>query len=153
MNHFLMQSEGSVSAESYLEVYPFRQTDAGRAQSLRPKQINDSAVRALALVCGLAYDEAYDLLASAGRKSHRHFDFTHWVESASRYGYLFSWHHFPAIKGRRRINPITFCQRYNKGRWVIKTTKHVAAVIDGVLHDEFLMRPNRCIYGAWKVER
>ena len=127
--------------------YPFAPTDAGRAQSRRAKQRNDCTVRALATVQGLGYDEAYDLLAGAGRKCGRGFhlvDFLtgqEWTEKLS----------FPAQAGRPRMNLATFCQEYPQGRYICRVAKHVIAVIDGVVYDEQPSDPARCVYTAWRI--
>jgi hypothetical protein len=36
---------------------------------------------------------------------------------------------------------------------IIKTAKHVSAVIDGTIHDTFRPDPFRCVYGAWQLTR
>lgn len=133
--------------------YPFIRTDAGRAQSKRPKQFNDCSVRALALVCNLSYDEAYAMLAKAGRKSCKRFDIADWAAVASVHGHRFVWHPFPAVRGERRMTPISFCEQHPTGRWIVRVSRQVAAVIDGVLYDDAPMRSDRCIYGAWKLVR
>lgn len=127
--------------------YPTILTDAGRAQSKRPRQKNDCTVRAIALARNLPYDEAYELLALAGRKCAKGFVLKTWLKEQS-WATMIS---FPAIKGQRRMNPATFVQNYPTGRYICKTAKHVFAVIDGVVYDEGENRPDRCIYTAWKL--
>ncbi len=127
--------------------YPYHPTDAGRAASRRPRQRDDCTVRALALARGLSYDIAYDMLTEAGRKCARRFDMATWLNSQD-------WAHkisFPAIKGERRMNPATFCTRFQRGIYICRVAKHVFTIIDGVLHDNFPVRPDRCIYTAWEV--
>ena len=131
--------------------YPFKYSDAGRSGSRRPKQSNDCTVRALAIVCGIEYDQAYDLIAAAGRKSGKGFYFREFIDSKKANGFMFTWMSFPAIKGETRMNPVKFCQRYTNGRYIIKTARNVAAVIDGVLYDVAPERSDRCVYGAWNI--
>lgn len=125
----------------------FRATDAGRSESQRPRQRNDCTVRALALAKGISYDDAYDLLATGGRKCARGFHFGAWAKSQPD----LKWRAFPAVKGETRMNPAKFCEQYSTGRWIIRTAKHVCAVVDGVVLDTDSPRPDRCIYGAWQV--
>ena len=50
---------------------PFRLNDGGRQHSKRPRRRNDCTVRAIAIVCALSYDSAYELLKANGRKCSR----------------------------------------------------------------------------------
>lgn len=131
----------------------FFKTDAGRALSKRPNSKNDCTVRAVALVWGLSFDNAYELLALSGRVPHKRFDFKTWAEGVNKqHGTTFQWLSFPAEKGKRRMTPAEFCQSHETGSYILRTAKHVFAVIDGVVLDE---QPNaeRCVYGAWKLLR
>ena len=47
--------------------------------------------------------------------------------------------------------PGDFCKIFPRGRWIIKTAKHVSAVVDGTIHDTFRPDPFRCAYGAWQL--
>lgn len=141
-----IRCEGGVQ-ERFLLEYPFRFHDGGRLSSRRPKQSNDCTVRALAIARELPYDEAYDTLAAAGRKCARGFHFAPW---ATRQPY-FRKHAFQAVKGQSRMNVAKFCETHPQGRWVVRTAKHVLAVVDGVAHDIFESDPNRCVYTAWEV--
>lgn len=142
-----MTPEGT--SQSWSLSYSLQETDAGRSLSKRPKQSNDCTVRALALARSLPYDAAYDLLAAVGRKSWRGFALDEWLKSQSWATKMA----FPAIKGQRRMNPATFCQQFPKGIFICRVAKHVFTVIDGVVHDTFASRPDRCIYTAWRIER
>lgn len=142
---------GSREGEVYRHVAPFRLSDGGRADSRRPKQVNDCTVRALAHVSGRPYDECYDTLAAAGRKSGRGFGFRNWATEAEFHGLRFAWRSFPAVKGSPRVNPVTFALRHPKGRFVLRLSKHVMACVDGVLLDSFQVRADRCVYGALEV--
>jgi hypothetical protein len=126
------------------EAASFRKDDAGRAQSRRSRQKNDCTVRAFALATGCIYDEAYDLIAAAGRQCGRGFHFRKFIEQQG-----FVWIAFPAVKGERRMNPYRFAAEHPQGRFILKTAKHVFAVIDGVIHDDAPPRRDRCVYGAW----
>lgn len=146
MSGFSMTAEGK--HQSWSLGYPFRETDAGRSGSKRPKQSNDCSVRALALARKLPYDETYDLLATLGRKSwsgfalHKWLDHQPWATKIS----------FPAVKGQPRMNPARFCAQFPKGIFICRVAKHVFTVIDGIVHDTFASRPNRCIYTAWEIK-
>lgn len=128
--------------------YPAVIYDGGRALSKRPKQKNDCTVRALAIARGLAYDEAYDILAEAGRKCTRGFNMPNWLNKQPWATKM----PFQATKGERRMNPASFCKMYQTGRYICRVSKHVFAVIDGEVYDAFENNPTRCIYTAWKID-
>lgn len=127
--------------------YPFVQTDAGRSNSRRPHQKEDCSVRAYAHVLDLPYDEAYDIMLAAGRKSHGRFDIRRVLDGDPR----FRWISFPAVPGQPRMNPGEFSRRFPQGRFILRTAKHYHAVIDGVHHDMRPIAERRCVYGAWQV--
>jgi hypothetical protein len=132
--------------------YPFIEDDGGRSESQRPRQKEDCTVRALAVITGWTYDQVYDLLKKNGRRSHSRFHLGPWLKSN---GYRLSeWAimplTFPAVKGERRMNPVTFISQNPHGRWIVKTATHVFAIVDGVAHDLHPERDDRCIYKAWR---
>lgn len=130
----------------------FIATDAGRLLSRRPRQRNDCTVRALVSACGVPYDDAYDLLSEAGRKSGKGFEFRSWADrSGSCGGFRFVWIPFQAVRGERRMDPARFAVSHPHGRYVLKTAKHVIACVDGKVHDEERPRAGRCVYGAWEL--
>jgi len=136
-----------LNLQSAHPAYPFVATDAGRSSSRRPQQKNDCTVRAIALAKSMSYDDAYDLLSDAGRKSGCRFEFSKWIASQP-WATKFS---FPAVKGQRRMNPATFCRQHSVGTFIVKTAKHVFVVKDGVAYDEMpAERGDRCIYSAWE---
>lgn len=135
------------NGQKFVWLVYFRRTDAGRSESHRPKQQNDCTVRAVALAFDMPYDAAYDLLATAGRKSWRGFHFRQWAEQQPN----LRWRAFPAVKGETRMNPAKFCIQFPAGRWIARTAKHVFTIVDGVVLDTFSPDPARCIYGAWEV--
>ncbi len=132
----------------YALSYPFTFNDAGRASSKRPKQRDDCTVRTLAIALRFKYDEAYDLLAGAGRKCSRGFRLSDWLNTQPFARKM----PFPAVKGERRMNPHRFCRDYPTGTFICKVAKHVFAVVDGVVHDTFENPPDRCIYTAWEIK-
>ena len=57
------------------------------------------------------------------------------LEGALLNEYRFKWTAFPAVKGYLRMYPGDFCRIFPRGRWIIKTARHVSAVVDGTIHD------------------
>jgi hypothetical protein len=125
--------------------------DAGRTQSKRSRQKNDCTVRALAVVTAKPYDGIYDLLAEAGRKCSRGFNFVDWLgKTGSIFGYRYQWKAFQAVKGQRRMNPYSFLTLHPHGRFILRTAKHVFAVVNGVIRDTHKPLQDRCVYGCWE---
>lgn len=129
--------------------YVWQPSDAGRSASRRPRQTNDCTVRALATVMGSSYDEAYEELKRAGRKCRSGFRLSDWL-GAQAWATKIA---FPAVKGQKRMNPSSFVKTFPAGRYIVKVSHHVFACIDGIVHDETVVSPDRCIYTAWKVTR
>lgn len=129
--------------------YPWIHTDGGRSGSRRPRQKQDCTVRAIAIALVVPYDVAYDMIKDAGRKASRRFRLSDWLDTREWAARI----PFPAIKGERRMNPAVFVERFPTGTFICKVARHVFAVIDGVVFDEFENRPDRCIYTAWRISR
>ena len=125
----------------------WNQNDAGRSTSLRPKQSLDCVIRAIALASQKPYDEVYDLMASAGRKSGRSTPKKVWKEVIHPMGLHYS---FPAEKGLPRTTLADFAATFNSGRWVVQLAGHLTAVVNGEVLDTECPRSNACVYGAWK---
>lgn len=142
-------------------MYKFIKSDGGKSEykhtGLKFKYLNgDCGPRALAIATGCTYEEAViELRESAGlTNSGTHFNgFVHSLEWEDRdfHGYRFEWIPFKAVKGQKRMNPVDFCNQYSTGSYICRTARHVFAVVDGILYDTWEQRPDRCIYGAWKV--
>lgn len=140
--------------------YAFAASDGGRALSKRPGQKNDCTVRALAIATETPYDVVYEKLREDGRPCGGGFNLRRWIACQCDpaigdpewvFGHRLVWRSFPAVKNRPRMNPRQFTHEFPKGRFIVRTAKHVAAVVDGIYIDEQPERPDRCIYGAWEV--
>jgi hypothetical protein len=131
--------------------------DCGKSLSKRPKQNNDCTVIALAISCHLQYDVAYDYLERAGRKCSKGFRFKNYLKDTviNTYDcdYSFHWQPFQAVKGEKRMNPVSFIEKFPKGTYIVKTAKHVFVIMDGIGLGSWQERDDRCIYGAWEVKR
>lgn len=114
----------------------FAFNDGGRAKSSRPKQRNDCTVRSFAVLMGFTYDYAFETLKAAGRKNNGNFDLEKWLRKGPFKA------DFKCQKQARLIAPkrwkriSDFLAEHPEGRYIISTARHVAAVIDGVMHDD-----------------
>lgn len=134
----------------------FKYSDGGRSKSRRPRQSNDCTMVALAIACELPYDAVYDYLKEEGRKCWSGFRFGDWVKllkwnEQDFFGYDLNWFALPAKKGELRVSPDKFCEMYPKGTYILRVSRHVIAVKDGVYYDHTNWG-HRCVYGAWKIE-
>jgi hypothetical protein len=133
----------------------FRFTDGGRSQSKRPREKRDCTVRALALVCEVSYDEAYEFLAAHGRRPNEGFEY--WNRFLDRQAVIFgrriTKHSFPALKNRKRMRPDRFLAEYPKGRFILTFSDHVAPVLDGVLWDEVADYLDKVVYTAYEFTK
>ena len=138
-----------------VQAYMYRTAlhDAGRAGSFRPRQKNDCTVRAVALATQIGYDEAYELLAAAGRKCSKGFAFKPWADQAAINGYRFEWQGVRKQRGRPRLGLALFCQLYPTGTYIVLVKRHVLTVIDGVCHDCFISDAQQPVQGFWRVIR
>lgn len=128
------------------KIYTFN--DGGRSESKRPKQKNDCVVRAISIALGQGYDFTYNQLTTRGRLCSRSTPKKIWQPflDLRRDMVKFS---FPAKAGVPRVNLYDFCESFPDGRFVVQMAKHLTAVVDGVVQDDFEPRFNKCVYAAW----
>lgn len=127
--------------------------DAGRAASKRSRQKNDCTVRAIATATRITYDEAYELLAKAGRVCSKGFAFAPWADKAVVNDHRFIWQRLRKQRGKARVNIAVFCKQYGQGTYIIRVRRHVLTVIDGICHDCFISDGLRAVEGFWRVVR
>lgn len=140
-------------------------TDSGRAISTHPFENNDCSVRAISNTTGLSYDEAWDELAGAGRMP---LDGFFWEDWARKEGYINApwtgkphWVYrrvsLPAVKGHARIRARDIPKLFPKGAWVMTSTEHVEAWINGRHHDSETalrtLKRDRIVFQAWECRR
>ena len=125
--------------------------DGGRAKSKRPRQKNDCVVRAISLALDQGYDFIYESLSSSGRRCSRSTPKKVWQPflDLNKDMVKFS---FPAKAGVPRVNLHDFCESFPDGRFVVQMAKHLTAVVDGVVQDDFEPRFNMCVYAAWGLK-
>jgi|TARA_Y100000310_G_C20659556_1_gene803934 hypothetical protein len=141
--------------------------DGGRAAAGYKGETNDCACRAIAIATGMPYQKVYDEL-TARTKSWR-------INSNSKFAYYAK----PSTDTARTSMPKIVAKEYLKelgwtwiptmfiglgckvhlrkdelpaGRLLVHVSKHITAVIDGVLHDAYdcSREGTRCVYGYWK---
>lgn len=144
---------------------PWKQNDGGRKAAGFPKPApGDCAVRAIAIASELPYKEVYDALHAGGKterlpragrgcrlRSHpREGVKTHlvWFKRYMR-SLGFEWTATMGIGTGCRVHLRE--GELPAGRLVVAVSKHLCAVIDGVIHDTHdpSRNGNRCVYGYW----
>jgi hypothetical protein len=133
---------------------PFMFNDGGRAESGRRGEAGDCVTRALAIATGVDYDEVYRDLArgmakrgkprSARNGVHRSV-YRPWLEAHG-----FEWRPTMAI-GSGCTTHVHPDELPTIGRFVLRLTHHLSALVDGVVLDTFdpSRDGTRCVYGLW----
>ena len=127
------------------EAMGYHYNDGGREASGRKGSASDCVCRAIAIAMERPYDEVYRELAQAnkaagGKRTAREGLMRDVYEAyLNQYGWV--WHSTPKCEGRKA--------RYIDlpvGRVIARMSRHVAAVIDGEVHDTWDSR-HRAVYG------
>lgn len=133
--------------------------DGGRKTAGYKGSAGDCAVRAIAIVSGIPYKMVYDeinILAKSEKMTKRHKK-----QSSARNGvhiktikrYLdskgFIW--IPTMFIGSGCTVHVKAAELPKGKIILNLSKHITAVIDGVIHDTYDCSRNetRCVYGYW----
>lgn len=136
--------------------------DGGRTAAGFRGEAGDCVTRAVAIVTGTAYQQVYDAVNAAGRTER--LGSRHRTRSNARTGVnkpttrqLFAelgwlWTPTMSIGSGCRVH-LRVDELPTTGALVVSVTKHVAAVIDGVLHDthDCSRDGTRCVYGYWRA--
>lgn len=120
-------------------------------------ETNDCAVKAVALVANVSYAQAHEALKQRGRKARRGaytHDIIKAVRAAGKEVILVDQRsiiaHYPSphcnvLKGLTTHHPRRFNKVWPKGRYLMFVARHVAAVIDGELHDWTVNKAKRVV--------
>ena len=153
-------ASGSLSKRSQIIEHSFFKTDGGRAAAGFKGSTGDCVTRALAIAEDMPYKEAYDLInaysknekASKRRRK----------KSSSRTGVYrvtfdrvmadLGWEWTPTMKVGSGCTVHVNKDELPSGRLILRLSRHMAAFIDGELHDSHDCSRNgkRCVYGYWK---
>lgn len=140
--------------------------DGGREAAGYKGKAGDCVTRAIAIAMGRPYQEIYDILANgtANQRASKHTSkrgktarngintgrkwFKDWMASMG-------WTWTPTMGIGTGCQIHLKAEELPKGRLIVSVSKHLTAVIDGVIHDTFDPSRNgtRCVYGYYKKER
>jgi hypothetical protein len=148
------------------EAMPFVQDDGGRATAGFKGTTGDCVVRAIAIATGKPYGEVYDALNELAKrerprpKDHpkgkrRRSSSRTGVHRATYEKYLLGlgWTWVPTMQVGAGCTVHLHPAELPSGRLVVSLSRHVAAVIDGVLHDTYDCSRDgtRCVYGYYRA--
>ncbi len=126
----------------------YQYNDGGRADAGFKGETGDCVVRAIAIAAGLEYKDVYRAITKISGESprsgvHRRY-VNRFLESVG-----FVWKPTMGIGTGCTVH---LCAgELPRGRLVVRVSKHVVAVVDGVVHDNHDSRRDgtRCVYGYW----
>jgi hypothetical protein len=138
----------------------FRFHDGGRTAAGYRGKTGDCVVRSIAIATGLPYQQIYDLVNRASvrertgtRKRGKSNARTGVYKSTiKRVMNSFGWVWTPTMQIGSGCTVHLRPGELPPGRLVVSVSKHLTAVIDGVIHDthDCSRRGTRCVYGYWQ---
>lgn len=126
----------------------FKYNDGGRSKYFRASGVGDCCVRAGAIASGCDYKEVYDLAKKISGESPRNGmskkDSKKLMEALGG-----KWHTAMTIGSGCKVH--LRADDLPSGRIVCSCSRHLVAVIDGVVNDTYEDDRNgtRCVYGYW----
>ena len=134
-----------------MDTMPVVLTDGGRSAHFKGAT-GDCVVRSVSIATGLPYDAVYaDFKALMGRGNSPR----NGVAKPIYHKYLLSlgWRWVPTMwVGQQKRVTLAPNQLPPKGRFVVRLSKHLTAVIDGVIYDSYdpARDGTRCVYGYYQ---
>ncbi len=142
---------------------PFQYDDGGRAAAGYKGTTGDCVVRAIAIADELPYERVYERVADLNSKLNwKYGGVGH--ERTARKGLMpkllrellekNGWTWTPTMHIGSGCKVHLRADELPPGRLIVRLSGHVAAVIDGVIHDLYDCSRDgtRCVYGYWKKE-
>ncbi len=138
----------------------FQFDDGGRQAAGYKGKAGDCVVRAIAIATGHSYQQVYDLVNSAatyertGKRKRGKSNARTGVYKTSikRIMKDLGWVWTPTMQIGSGCTVHLRSDELPQGRLVVSVSKHLTAVIDGVIHDthDCSRRGTRCVYGYWQ---
>lgn len=135
----------------------FQHNDGGRSAAGYKGSTGDCVVRAIAIATGKPYQDVYDALnylASSERTGKRKRGTSNARTGVYKYTYRkylehFGWTWHPTMQIGSGCKVHLRADELPSGRLVVSVSRHMVAVIDGVIHDTHDCSRNgtRCVYG------
>jgi hypothetical protein len=134
----------------------FQYNDGGRAAAGYRGRARDCATRAIAIATASSYEDIYRALAQeaaaeaeAVRRNHPRIGLR--KNTVKRYLRRIGWRWTATMRVGSGCKVHLRSGELPPGRLIVAVSKHVCAVIDGVLHDthDCSRGGRRCVYGYW----
>ena len=132
--------------------------DGGRKDAGYSGKTGDCVVRAIAIATERDYQEVYDEMNEfirslrQTRRARRASSATGMHKSIDRrYLKQRGWSYTPTMAIGQGCKVHLRAEELPKGRLIVQVSKHLTAVIDGVIHDTYdpSRQGTRCVYGYW----
>jgi hypothetical protein len=129
----------------------FKYDDGGRANAGFKGIAKDCATRAIAIASGKGYREVYDHINKVAGKPVARSGVTKDVVAQVMQDLGFKWTATMKIGSGCKVH--LKADELPTGRVVCRTSRHLVAVIDGVVHDTYdcTRDGSRCVYGYWTM--
>jgi len=137
----------------------FVYNDGGRTAAGYKGTANDCVVRAIAIATQVPYQEVYDAInktASSERRGKRKKSISNartgvYKQTSKKYLELLGWKFTPTMTIGSGCKVHLRAEELPPGRLIVKVTKHLVAVINGVIHDthDCSRDGERCVYGYY----
>ena len=134
-------------------------TDGGRKEAgYKSKKSGDCVCRAISIATKQDYQKVYDELNEVaergrprGKKKRSNSNTGVYKATIKRYMENLGWTWVPTMKIGSGCKVHLKKEELPSGRLVVSVSKHLVAVIDGVIHDNHNPARNgtRCVYGYW----
>lgn len=133
--------------------------DGGRSAAGYKGATGDCVTRAIAIATGKPYQEVYDLVNAVSKASEQRR--RRKGRSSARTGVYkgaiqatlaqLGWRWVPTMAIGQGCKVHLKAEELPAGRLIVSVSKHLVAVIDGVIHDTFdpSRGGTRCVYGYW----
>lgn len=134
------------------ELMNFQHNDGGRSVAGYQGKTGDCVTRSIAIATGIPYQTVYDALFQAGNRSPRNGVHKNvWKKYLKDLG----WTYVPKMFVGQGCKTHLRTEELPSGRLIVQCSKHLTAVIDGVINDTYDPSRNgtRCVYGyfvKWK---
>lgn len=135
----------------------FEYDDGGRKAAGYKGTAKDCVCRAIAIATGNPYAKIYDMLNAYAAKERGRGSFKRrssartgvYKETINKVMDALGWVWHPCMKIGQGCTTHLDADELPKGRLIVRVSKHLCAVIDGVLHDthDCTRGGNRCVYG------
>lgn len=135
--------------------------DGGRKSAGFKGAAGDCVTRAITIATGKSYQEVYDAInaASVGERTGRRKRGTSsartgvYKRTSRNYIASLGWRWTPTMQIGSGCKVHLRADELPSGRLIVVVSKHMVAVIDGVIHDTFdcARGGTRCVYGYWSA--